>query len=281
MSDARAPAAGTTGLEFPACGRRSEQDQPVSDARAPAWRTTGLEFPACGRRSEQDQPVSEKRPLEAVFFDMDGLLVDSERLWFDLEGEIMARLGGEWRDEDQADLVGGSLDRTVAFMLDRSGSSVAPSVVAGWLLDGMVERLRGGVPLRPGAAELLDQVERDGVPRALVSSAFRVLVDAALDGLGSDRFDVTIAGDEVTRTKPDAEPYVMAARRLGVRPGGCVALEDSPNGLASAEAAGCVTVAVPSIVAVEDAPGRTIVRSLRDLDLARLREIVAAANGSR
>lgn len=214
--------------------------------------------------------------LEAVFFDMDGLLVDSERLWFEVEEQVMARLGGTWRDEDQAVLVGGSLDRTVAFMLDRSGSREAPRTVARWLLDGMVDLLRVDVPLRPGAEKLLDEVERAGVPRALVSSAHRVLVDAALDSLGGERFDVTVAGDEVARTKPDAEPYRTAARLLGVRTRGCVALEDSPNGVVSAEAAGCVTVAVPSVVTVDPAPGRTIVRSLHDVDLARLEALVRA-----
>lgn len=223
---------------------------------------------------------SAKAALEAVFFDMDGLLVDSERLWFEVEKEIMARLGGEWRDEDQAALVGGSMARTVTFMLERSGSALAPSVVARWLLDGMVDRLRDEVPLCAGAEKLLDEVQGAGVPMALVSSAFRVLVDAALDGLGRDRFDVIVAGDEVVRTKPDSEPYATAARHLGVRPRNCVALEDSPNGLASAEAAGCVTVAVPSVVPVPEAPGRTIVRSLRDVDLARLRGVVAVPNGS-
>lgn len=218
--------------------------------------------------------------LAAVFFDMDGLLVDSERLWFEVERQIMARLGGTWRDEDQAALVGGSLTRTVTFMLERSGSAVEPSAVARWLLDGMAERLRDHVPLRPGAERLLDEVGAAGPPMALVSSAFRVLVDAALDGLGRDRFDVIVAGDEVVWTKPDAEPYLTAARRLDVQPCRGVALEDSPNGLMSAENAGCPTVAVPSVVPVTPLPGRTVVRSLLDVDLRRLREIVTGPNGS-
>lgn len=219
--------------------------------------------------------------LDAVLFDMDGLLVDSERLWFEVEREAMERLGAQWCEADQATLVGGSLDRTVTYMLRRSGSATPPDAVARWLLDGMVERLREDVPLRPGAGKLLDEVHGAGVPVGLVSSAFRILVDATLDGLGRDRFDVVIAGDEVARTKPDAEPYLVAARRLDARPGNCVALEDSPNGLASAEAAGCVTVAVPSVVPIPPAPGRTVVRSLDELTLADLGGLIAARNGVR
>ncbi|MQA83429.1 MAG: HAD-IA family hydrolase [Streptosporangiales bacterium] len=215
--------------------------------------------------------------LQAVFFDMDGLLVDSERLWFEVEREVMVRLGAEWREEDQAALVGGSVQRTVRYMLDRSGADVDPEAVARWLLDDMADRLRSEVPLRPGAEKLLDEVIGARVPRALVSSAHRALIDPVLDALGPDRFDVTVAGDEVRRTKPDPEPYLKAAGLLGVHPGGCVVLEDSPNGLASAEAAGCVTVAVPSVVPIPPAPGRTVVRSLYDVDLALLETLVRRA----
>jgi beta-phosphoglucomutase-like phosphatase (HAD superfamily) len=96
-----------------------------------------------------------------------------------------------------------------------------------------------------------------------------------LDAVGREHFAVTVAGDEVTRTKPDPEPYLTAAARLGAEPRRCVVLEDSPSGLAAAEAAGCVTVAVPSLVPVPPAPGRTVVSSLRELDLSRLAALVA------
>ncbi|MDN3355245.1 HAD family phosphatase [Actinomadura sp. DC4] len=212
--------------------------------------------------------------LQAVLFDMDGLLVDSERLWFETEAEIMAELGRTWGPEDQETLVGGSIGRTVAYMLSLTGPVAEPEEVARRLLAGMTERLRANVPLMPGAKELLDEVREAGVPSALVSSTNRALMEYALDGIGRDRFTVTVAGDEVENTKPHPEPYLTAARLLSVEARGCVALEDSPNGTESATAAGCHVVAVPSVVPIPEAPGRTVVTSLRDVDLARLRSLV-------
>jgi HAD superfamily hydrolase (TIGR01509 family) len=212
--------------------------------------------------------------LQAVLFDMDGLLLDSERLWYETEAEIMAGLGGTWGPEHQETLVGGSIDRTVAYMLDLTGPVVAPEEVARRLLEGMAERLRANVPMMPGAKELLDEVREAGVPSALVSSTNRALMEYALDGIGRDRLTVTVAGDEVGHTKPHPEPYLTAARLLGVDVRSCVALEDSPDGTDSATAAGCHVVSVPSVVPIPEAPGRTVVSSLLDVDLARLRSLV-------
>lgn len=212
--------------------------------------------------------------LQAVLFDMDGLLVDSERLWYDTEAEVMAALGGTWGPQHQESLVGGSIDRTVAYMLSLTGPVATPGYVARRLLDGMTERLRANVPMMPGAKELLDEVREAGVPSALVSSTHRALMEYALDGIGRDRLTITVAGDEVEHTKPHPEPYLTAARLLNADPRRCVALEDSPNGTASATAAGCHVVAVPSVVPIPEAPGRTVVSSLLEVDLARLRSLV-------
>jgi HAD superfamily hydrolase (TIGR01509 family) len=220
--------------------------------------------------------VRETSGLRAVLFDMDGLLVDSERLWLEVETETMAWLGGTWGPEQQEALVGGSLDRAVELMLALSGASAAPAEVGRRMLDGMVERLSGSVPMMPGAKELLAEVHAAGVPAALVSSSHRALLEPALDAMGRELFALSVAGDEVSRTKPDPEPYLTAAARLGADPGRCVALEDSPNGVAAAEAAGCVTVAVPCLLPIAPAPGRTVVQSLRDVDLRRLAELVDA-----
>lgn len=216
------------------------------------------------------------RALRAVCFDMDGLLVDTERLWFETEKDVMERLGGAWRPENQHDLVGGSMGKTVGYMLRLSGSDADPGQVAGWLLDGMSARMGDGVELLPGAWELLDSATAAGVPCALVSSSHRVLVDAVLGGFDHDWFSVTVSGDDVSLLKPNPEPYLATTTALGVEPERCVVLEDSPNGVASAEAAGCVTVAVPSIVPIRPAPGRTVVSSLRELDLRNLDDLVMA-----
>ncbi|WP_433188911.1 HAD family hydrolase [Actinoallomurus sp. CA-150999] len=214
------------------------------------------------------------RVLQAVLFDMDGLLLDSERLWLEAEAEVMAWLGGSWGPEHQEFLVGGSLDRTVAYMLELTGTPAAPEEVGRRLLDAMAGLLRADVPLMPGARGLLDEVRAAGLPSALVSSTHRALMEYALDGLGRDSFTVTVAGDEVSRTKPHPEPYLAATRLLDVDPRRCVALEDSLNGATSGAAAGCHVVAVPSVVPIDEAPRRTVVTSLREIDLDRLRALI-------
>ncbi|MFJ2032612.1 HAD family hydrolase [Streptosporangium sp. NPDC087985] len=209
--------------------------------------------------------------MDAVLFDMDGLLVDSEKIWFQVESEVMERLGGHWRSTDQEQLVGGSMTSTVAYMLEVSGAGAHPDEVAAWMLEGMTSRLAGGVEMMPGAAELLAAVRRAGLPTALVTSSLRPIARACLKGIGGDNFDHVVTGDDVTRTKPDPEPYLKAARLLGVAAARCVALEDSPNGVTSATAAGCRVVAVPSVLPIPSAPGRLVVESLLEVDVDVLR----------
>jgi len=201
----------------------------------------------------------------AVLFDMDGLLIDSEPLWLESETAVMARLGASWSTADQMQLLGGSLNRTVAYLLAKATRPVPPATVAQWLMAGIAERVQTrGVPIRPGARELLAEVAAAGLPHALVTSSERRFMDVVLARTGM-RFDVTVCADDVAMTKPDPEPYLLAAKLLGVEPGRCFALEDSPNGVASAQAAGCQVFAVPSLVPIEPAPGRTVVGSLLDL----------------
>jgi HAD superfamily hydrolase (TIGR01509 family) len=200
----------------------------------------------------------------AVLFDMDGLLIDSEPLWLEAETAVMARLGAQWTEADQRQLLGGSLERSVSYMLAKAARPVAPETLATWLMAGITERVRRDVPLRPGARELLASVTRAGLPHALVTSSERTFMDAVLASTGL-RFDVLVCADDVTVTKPDPEAYLLAAKLIGVPPADCFALEDSPNGVASAEAAGCRVIAVPSVVPIGPAPGRTVVRSLLDL----------------
>jgi HAD superfamily hydrolase (TIGR01509 family) len=202
--------------------------------------------------------------LAAVFFDMDGLLIDSEPLWFEVECAVMERLGASWGPEHQAELVGGSMERTVSYMLSVSGSDVPPETVEAWLVDGMAEVVRRGVRIQPGAAELLVALSAAGVPAALVSSTYRELMDVVLDQLAQAGhfFAVTIAGDEVRARKPDPEAYLHAAASLGVPPARCVVLEDSDNGARAGVAAGCPTIVVPSVASVPEGPGRVFRDSL-------------------
>ncbi len=143
-----------------------------------------------------------------------------------------------------------------------------------WLVQGMADLIRAkGVRMMPGAADLLAAVAAAGIPHALVTSAEPEIMAAALDAIGA-RFPATVCSADVTRSKPDPEPYLRAARLLGAEPGRCVALEDSPSGVRSAHAAGCAVIAVPS---VPPPPGlaRLTVSSLRDVDLGTLHKVVA------
>jgi HAD superfamily hydrolase (TIGR01509 family) len=213
--------------------------------------------------------------LAAVLFDMDGLLVDTEPLWFETEIEVMARLGAPWTKQDQAALLGGSMARSIEYLLARATRPAPPAEIERWLLEGMLERAAAGrVTVLPGARELLAEVAAAGLPHALVTSSLRPFVEAVLAGTGF-RFPLTVCGEDVPATKPDPAPYELAAKLLDVEPGRCVALEDSANGVASATAAGCLVVAVPSFVAIPPAPGRLVVGSISDVSLATLRALAS------
>jgi len=211
--------------------------------------------------------------LAAVLFDMDGLLVDTEPLWLETETEVMARLGAPWTPADQQVLLGGSMARTVGYLLAKATRPVPPETVERWMNEGMLDLVRAGrAVVRPGARELLAEVSAAGLPHALVTSSQRGFADAVLGATGLT-FPVIVCAEDVTAGKPDPEPYLLAAKLLGVAPEACVVLEDSPNGVASATAAGCHVVAVPSLLPIPPAPGRVVVTSLAGVNLAALREI--------
>jgi HAD superfamily hydrolase (TIGR01509 family) len=220
--------------------------------------------------------------LQGVLFDMDGLLVNTEPVWFEVERSVMARLGGDWTAADQQALVGGSLKRSVRYLIsrsDRPDQAPAFGVVADWLVGGMADLLAAReIEPMPGAVALISAVAAAGLPYALVTSSEQVIADAVLKALARHGvgFDVIVCGTDVSQPKPEPEPYLLAAALVGADPRCCVALEDSPNGVRSALAAGCATVAVPGLVPIEARPGLLIVNSLADLDLDRLRGLVAA-----
>ncbi len=210
--------------------------------------------------------------LQAVLFDMDGLLVDSEPLWFEVETSIMARLGSPWGAADQENLIGGSLARSTAYMKAKAARPVPQEVIGQWLTQGMAELVRArGAPLLPGAAGLLAEITAAGIPHALVTSAEREIMTAVLEGNGV-HFPATVCAADVTKPKPDPEPYLRAAALLAAEPDRCVALEDSPNGIRSAHAAGCAVIAVPS---VPPPPGlaQLTVASLAEVRLATLADV--------
>jgi HAD superfamily hydrolase (TIGR01509 family) len=230
------------------------------------------------------QPPSSQPPppsggLQAVLFDMDGVLVDSEPLWFQAETTVMARLGGSWGEGDQHALLGGSMDVTVAYLLDRGTRQVEPAVVANWLTARMAELLASGpLPVMPGAQELVTEVCAAGLPYGLVTSSEREIMEAVLARF-SPGFPVTVCAEDVARCKPDPEGYLLAAEKLSVDPRACVVIEDSRNGVAAAGAAGCVVVAVPGAVPIPPAPGRFVVSSLAGLSLTWLQSQYARIRG--
>jgi HAD superfamily hydrolase (TIGR01509 family) len=212
-----------------------------------------------------------------VLFDMDGLLVATESTWFEVETEIMAGLGAPWGREHQAALVGGPLRHSAEYMLRIAARpDLAVEDIESAMLAGMVTHLRRGpVDWMPGARELLAQVAVAGIPAALVSSSSRSIVDAVLDAVGRQHFAATVSSDDVERTKPHPHPYLTAARALGVDAALCVALEDSAPGAASARAAGCVVVAVPSVGPVDPADVDAVVDSLTEVDVPWLGALLA------
>jgi HAD superfamily hydrolase (TIGR01509 family) len=214
--------------------------------------------------------------LGAVLFDMDGTLIDSEKLWDVALDDLAHWLGGELSAVARTRMIGASLTRSVTMLHEDLGVQADLDASRSHLIREIAALYRTDVVWQPGAQELLVAVHAAGVPAALVTSTSRRLTELALDSLGRENFAVTVCGDEVVHPKPAAEPYLTAAGLLGVAPDRCVAIEDSPTGIASAEAAGCAVLAVPNDVALSSAPTRVVVASLVGMDLAGLQRVLAA-----
>ena len=226
------------------------------------------------------KPRAVARPA-AVLWDMDGTIVDTEPYWIECEYELVAEFGGQWDQEKAHAMVGNDLRVSAAILRDQGDVDLPIDDIVNRLLDGVIARVQRKVPWRPGARDTLVAVRKAGIPQALVTMSWTRFADAVVKALPPGTFDVVITGDEVTNGKPHPEPYLTAANRLGVRAKDCVAIEDSPTGVASAVAAGCRTFAIPNVVDIPDGRGYTVVRSIRELDGAELGIGAAATNARR
>lgn len=217
----------------------------------------------------------------AVLFDMDGTLLDTERMWLQAEILVMSELGGEWTQADQAHLLGGPLERAFAYMQERSGTDLSAQAVGEMLLGHMDTILRREeVAWRLGARELLVEAHALGLPTALVTASWRSIVDAVHDriaeDIGREPFGAVIAGDELPDTKPHPAPYLRAAELLGADIGDCLALEDSPTGVMSASTAGAFVIAIPHIAPIAMGPRIRTVHTLEGQSIASLWAYAAA-----
>jgi HAD superfamily hydrolase (TIGR01509 family) len=216
--------------------------------------------------------------LAAVLFDMDGTLIDTEKLWDIALRDLAEHLGGVLTPEARARIVGTSAAETMEiFRVALNRPDLDPDEGNAFLTKRMTELYAAGAPWRPGAPAVIDSVRAAGLATALVTNTNRELVDVVLSSLGPHRFDVVVCGDEVANPKPHPEPYLTAAARLGADPAACVAIEDSPTGLASARGAGCAVIAIPNDLPLspEDLAGVTLRSSLLEVDLPLLHRLVA------
>lgn len=205
----------------------------------------------------------------AVLWDQDGTLIDSEPYWIDAEFALVAEHGGHWSHEQALTLVGNSLPVS-AQIIKATGVRLSETEILDYLIDRVIAAIQQKFPWRPGARELLTELNAADIPTALVTASYRRLAQAVADATGG-LIDVVVAGDEVRHGKPDPEPYLRAAQLLGVDPADCVAIEDSPGGITSALASGACTLAVPCMVPIPPRPGLRVRDSLTEVDLAALR----------
>ncbi len=218
-------------------------------------------------------------PPAAVFWDMDGTLVDTEPYWMASEVELVSSFGGVWTHEDGLQMVGLGLWNS-AEILRAHGVDMPADEIVQWLTNRVQEKLDSdGVPWRPGARELLADLRERGIPTALVTMSVRRMAEQIVAHIPFEAFDVIVSGDEVTEPKPHPEPYLRAAELLGVDPVDAVAIEDSLVGLTSAVASGAATIGVPHMVAIPEGDQHTIWDTL-DGKTADDIAAVAAAKGA-
>jgi len=211
--------------------------------------------------------------IEAVVFDMDGVLIDSEHVWDEVRERLAAERGGRWSERAQRDMMGMSSPEWSRYMHETVGLAERPQEINRIVVERMLERYADGPPLLDGAVAAVERLAAEW-RLAIASSSNRELIDAVLAAtpLGP-LFELTVSSEEVARGKPAPDVYLEAARRLGVEPVRCAAIEDSHNGIRAAKAAGMRTLAIPN---PRFPPGADALAEA-DLVLASLDELTADA----
>jgi HAD superfamily hydrolase (TIGR01509 family) len=209
--------------------------------------------------------------IAAVVFDLDGVLVDTETVWDDVREALVRERGGRWHERAQADMMGMSSLEWSRYMHEELGLSESPQAINDEVVGRMLVRYRADLPLIDGAVSAVARLA-DAFPLALASSSNRPLIDAVLQTSGLERhFAATVSSEEVARGKPAPDVFLEAARRLGVEPRLCAAIEDSSNGLRAAHAAGMRVIALPN---AHYPPGRDAL-ALADVVVGALDELTA------
>jgi HAD superfamily hydrolase (TIGR01509 family) len=212
-------------------------------------------------------------PLEAVLFDMDGTLINSEPYWLICETALMARYGHSWTDEDQAYCLGGPLPKVGAYMSQLAGGAEDGDYFEQELVRLVAEQFKKGLEFMPGARELVAELAESGMAMALVSASPRLLVDRAIEMLPSGTFITSVSSQDVKVSKPDPESYLLAADHLGVEISRCLVLEDSRTGIDAGLASGAVVVGIPYLITYPPTPRLHIRKDLVGLSTQTLQEI--------
>lgn len=208
---------------------------------------------------------------------MDGTLVDSEQLWTIALTDLARHLGGELSLPAREAMVGTNMAVSIGILFDDLALPAIPQDqdrALLWLARRTAQLFAQPLTWRPGAKQALAAVRAAGLPCALVTNTERAITELAMRSLGRRNFEAVVCGDEVRVPKPAPDPYLRAAELLGLAPARCVAVEDSPTGVAAAEAAGCAVLVVPSVVPVPHAPHRVFRDSLAGLTVPELQSLV-------
>jgi HAD superfamily hydrolase (TIGR01509 family) len=208
---------------------------------------------------------------EAVLFDLDGVIVDSESAWAEAKHDLVDEAGGSWKPEATRAMLGMSSPEWSRYLRDELGVPLSVEEINAAVVATLERRYRESLPLIPGAVDAVRRIA-EGWQLGLASSSNREIIDLVLEHAGlTDAFAVTVSSEEVARGKPAPDVYLEAARRLGAGPARCVAIEDSSNGLRSAAAAGTAVVAIPN----REFPPDPDALALADVVLGSIEELTA------